>query len=226
MKKALFAFSFLVLTAISCSKDDPAPSGDGTVYMSLSAGSTRNYEFTNNNPPTPASPYTVTSTNRDTTINARSYHVFTNSAGGFEYYYFSGSDYYSYQSLPAALGSASIENLYLKTNAAVNATWNQSTTVTIPQVPFPVTVNFANKIMEKGISRVVNGITYTDVIHVKTDLSASTIAGPVTGLTTDIHYYYAPRVGMIENTTVIDLDFMGFISHTNTKTILKSAIIL
>lgn len=226
MKNPLFAATFIILTAISCSKDDSAPPATGaTSYMSLSAGSTRNYEFTNNNPTTAPSPYTITSTNRDTTISSRSYHVFTNSTtGGSEYYNISGNDYYRYQSLPAALGTTSVDNLYLKDNATVNTSWSQTYTVSVSGIP--VTVNIINKIIEKGVNRTVNSINYNDVIHVKTDITASSILGPVTGLTTDIHSYYAPRVGLIQNTTVIDLDFMGFINHTNTQTILKTATIL
>lgn len=227
MKKALFATGFIILTAISCSKDDPAPAPGATVYMSLTAGSTRNYDVTSITPPGAPTNYTVTSTNRDTTIGSRSYHVFTNSSSGAsEYYNISGNDYYTFQKLPAALGGSSIENLYLKDNAAVNATWTQTNTVTLTGVPFPVTVNIINKIVEKGLSKTVNSIAYTDVIHVKTDITASVIGTPVTGLTTDIHYYYAPRVGLIQNNSQIDLDFMGIVNHTNTQTILKTATIL
>lgn len=225
MKKPLSVATFIILTAISCNKEVTSPAPGATVYMSLSAGSTRNYEFTNNNPPTTPSPYTVTSTNRDTTVGTRSYHVFTNSStGGSEYYNISGNDYYTYQSLPASLGTTSVENLYLKDNAAVNTTWNQTFNVTVSG--FPITVNIINKIMEKGITKTVNSIAYNDVIHVKTDITASSVLGPVTGLTTDIHYYYAPSVGLIQNNTVLDLDFMGFMIHTNTQTILKTATIL
>ena len=225
MKKALFPALIIILTTISCSKDDPAPGPSATVYMSLSANSTRNYEFTNNTPPTAPTQYTITSTSRDTLIGTRTYHVFTNSStGANQYYNQTGNDYYTFQSLPAAVGSQSVENLYLKDNAAVNTTWTQTYTVTVSGIP--VTVTTVNKIIEKNLSRTVNAVTYNDVIHVKTDISATSIVGPVTGLTTDIHTYYAPRVGEIENTTVIDLDFMGIVNHTNTRTVLKTATIL
>ena len=229
MKKALFAAIIILATTLSCKKDNGnnPPGATATVYMSLSAGSTRNYELTNNNPPSAPTSYTVTSTTRDTAIGTRSYHIFSNSnSGGSEYYNISGNEYFSYQSLPAALGSATVENLYLKDNAAVNTTWNQTFPVTLTGVPFPVTVKILNTILEKGISRTVNNIVYTNVIHVKSDITASVLVTPVTGLTSNINYYYAPKVGLIENTTIIDLDFMGIVNHTNTRTILKSAIIL
>ena len=43
-----------------------------------------------------------------------------------------------------------------------------------------------------------------------------------------LHYYYAPKVGMIENDTKIDLivPFVSINQHTDTKTTLTSANIL
>ncbi|MEJ7625404.1 MAG: hypothetical protein WKF35_00960 [Ferruginibacter sp.] len=224
--KNLLLFTVLIISLYSCNKNDPGPGGgEATGYMSLSAGSTRNYEQINNNPPTAPAPYTTTSTTRDTTIGARTYHIFSNSAtGGSEYYNQSGNDYYSFQKLPAALGGSSVENLYLKVNAEVNTSWSQAYNVTVSAIP--VTVTIVNKIIEKGISKTVNAVAYNNVIHVKSDITASSIFGPVTGLTTDIHSYYAPKVGLIQNTTVVDLNFMGFISNTNTQTNIKTATIL
>jgi len=225
MKNAFFPGILILVTLLSCSKDDSTPPpGSATLYMSLTAGSTRNYEYINNNPPSAPSLYTLTSTTRDTTVNSRSYHVFTNSNGPSEYYNNTGNDYYTFQNLPEALGGSSEENLYLKDNVAVNSTWNQTFDITISGIPLTVTI--INKIIEKGVAKSVNSINYNDVIHVKTDVSASSVFGPVTGLTSDIHSYYAPKVGLIQNTTVIDLDFMGFISNTNTQTNLKSSTIL
>jgi hypothetical protein len=219
MKKTTVAAIFIILAAFSCSKNDPV--GGGTTYMNLTAGSSWNYEFINNNPPAPAAPYTVTSTSRDTVIGSRTYHVFSNSTGGAQYFNQSGNDYYSYQPLPAGMGNA-IENLYLKTDAAVNQTWMQNFTVNVQGIDVPVTVT--NKIQEKGITRTVNNIAYTDVIHVSTSISSILIPG--TALTTNIQSYYAPRVGLIENSTLIDLNYMGVTNNTNTQTNLKTAVML
>ncbi|MEO5985058.1 MAG: hypothetical protein ABIP80_06100 [Ferruginibacter sp.] len=224
MKILLIPVMLLLLVIFSCQKSTDNPPASSTSYMSMSAGSTRNYEITNNNPPAPPAPYIITSTSRDTIVGTRTFHIFSNSTSGSEYYNVSGNDYYSYQRLPAALGTTSVQNLYLKDNAPVNTSWAQSFNVSVSGIP--LTVNITNKIIEKGVSRTVNNIIYNDVIHVKTDISANSLFGPITGLTTDIHTYYAPRVGEIENTSVIDLDFMGFINHTNTRSVLKSATIL
>lgn len=222
MKKTLIFALIISSFTISCGKDDPAPApAGGESYMSLSANSTRTYEFTNNTPPTPPTTYTITSTNRDTSINSKQYHIFSSTSGGFEYYNQTGSDYYDFQVLPTGLGDA-VENLYLKSGAAVNATWVQTFNLMVQGISVPVTIT--NKIVEKGITRTVNNISYSNVIHVSTSISSLLI--PSSALTSDIHTYYAPRVGLIENTTIIDLNFMGVVNNTNTRTILKSATIL
>jgi len=150
MKNQLIPALLLIMVAFSCQKsNDPLPVST-TSYLSFSAGSTRNYEITNNNPPAPPVQYTITSTSRDTLIGTRSYHIFTNSTGGSAYYHVSGSDYYSYQRLPAALGTSSVENLYLKDNAPVNTSWAQSFNISVSGIP--LTVNITNKIIEKGVS--------------------------------------------------------------------------
>ncbi|MEO6582826.1 MAG: hypothetical protein ABIO05_00795 [Ferruginibacter sp.] len=219
--------SFLILLAgYSCSPDEPPAAPGSTNYMSLTAGSTRTYTFTNITPPTATSNYTLTATNRDTAVAGRSYKVFTSSNGASEYYAVAGNDYYVYQAIAPTFGNTSVEILYLKDNVAVNTTWAQTTTVNVPGVPFPVTLNLSNKIIEKGIGRTVNGISYSDVIHVKRDITASISGLPVTGLTTDMHYYYAPKVGLIENNVLLNLNFMGITNNTNTQTKLQSANIL
>src|SRR4051812_7055741 len=108
MKKIILACccgSFLIL---ACKKNGGTVAAEG--YMNMTAGNTWNYDLVNNNPPG-TTPYTLTSTNRDTTINGKSYHIFTNSNGNIsEYYNITGNDYYSWISLPAPL-STSVENL-------------------------------------------------------------------------------------------------------------------
>ena len=222
MKKITFYCLSACLLVLSCGKDDDPDPVTGEKYMKLTAGSAWNYEVINNITPS-TTLYTLTSTNRDSTVNGKSYHVFTNSStGGSEYYNISGSDYYTYQSLPAALGGTKVENLYLKDNVGVGTSWAQTYNVTVSGIPLVVTAT--NSIAGKGLTKVVNGITYTDVIDVLTTLSVNLI--PATGLTTNIHYYYAPRFGMIQNDIQINLNFMGVVNNSNTTTRLKTATIL
>ena len=223
MKKIQFAPLYLCLVTISCGKSDPAPGTTTASYMNMKVGSSWNYEQINNKPPTSTSNFTLTSINKDTTVDAKSYHVFTNSGtGASEYYRLSGSDYYTYQSLPAALGGIKVENLYLKTEAAVGVSWPQVYNITFNSFPLVVTVT--HTIQEKGISKTVNGINYTNVIHVKTGITVGGI--PPASLVTDIHYYYAPNVGLIENTSKIDLNYLTIINSTDVTTRLKTAILL
>lgn len=214
-----FAF-LLLLFIISCGKsDNPSPATTEN-YMNMKTGSVWNYEVINNVPPASTSNYTLTSTNRDSTVDAKIYHVFTNSSNGAsEYYRVSGTDYSTFQNLPAALGGTKVDNLYLKAGAAVGTTWAQSYNITYNSLP--LTVTLTNKILETGISKTVNTITYNNVIHVSTGVSVAGI--PSSALTSDINYYYAPNYGMIENTTILNINYFGIVSNTNTTSRLKTA---
>ncbi len=226
MKKLAILILFSSIFA-SCSKDNPTPPVTGDPYMDLTAGSSWNYKLTDNSAGVPTeSTYTLVSSSRaDSTVDGIHYHPFDRTTGGSEYYAISGNDYYQLMALPADLGGQAVQNLYLKTNAAVNASWTQPPSVISVQ-GFPITLTVTNTIVEKGISRTVNGITYSDVIHVSTAFSASSIFGPVTGLTTNIHSYYGRTVGLIENTTQIGLDYQGIVFNVDTKLELQSATIL
>lgn len=219
MKKSYLALFGLILTFISCSKgSDTVVTADA--YMSLTANSSWQYRVTDNVTSTNTN-YTTTSTNRDSVINGKNYHVFTNSStGANEYYLISGNDYYTYRLLSLGGVSTPIEALYLKDGSPAGTVWAQTQNLTLPGVPFPVPVTSTYTITEKGINRTVNGTAYTNVIHITTAISSSLITS---GLTTDIHSYYAPKVGMIENTNKVNLNFMGFVQNTDTKTILLSA---
>ncbi len=226
MKKLLFGGIFLSVLAISCSKDgDDEDTTPAENYLHTTAGSTWNYRTVDNTNPGTPEDYTRTSTSRDTTINGKTYHIYTNSSSGeSEYNGKSGNDYFIYQALPAELGGTNEENLYLKAGAAVNASWNQ--TYPIDVSGFSINAVVTNKIVEKGISKTVNGIAYTNVIHVKTDIAISGIPPGLVTFTTDIHQYYAPRVGLIQSNTKIDVDFMGTIESTDMTTTLQSSNLL
>lgn len=231
MKKILFWLLIPVLSGIiSCKKDDPAPPPAAVKFMSFTAGSTWNYKVTDNSSTTPVvNNYTVTATDRDTTANSKTYRVFTNSGGTNEYYNISTSDYYTFRALPPALADTSIEALYLKDNLAVGATWSQSTVINVSGFDLTLTLN--NKIAQKGVSKTVNGISYTDVTDVETTLSVSGIPVFITyTLTSNIHYFYAPKYGQIQNDTKIDFTVTGLPGvdpvHFEQKTELQSATIL
>ncbi len=213
-----------VLFLISCKKNggDPAPPpAPADTYINTAAGSSWNYHSVDNSGVTPASDYTITSTSRDTSINGKTYHVYDNSDGGNQYLNISGHDYYEFDSLPTNLGAGAIERLYLKDNIAATTSWSQNVSVSIPGSPISIPFTIANTVTEKGISRTVNSTTYSDVIHISTTIGSSLI--PSTALVTTIDSYYALKYGLIENTSVVHLDYAGIVQDLDTKTTLTSA---
>ena len=214
----ILAISIILLMGASCKKSS---SGTTVKYMTFSSGSTWNYQQTNAGT---TSNYTLTSTSRDSTIMGKTYHVFTNSGGPNQYFNITGTDYFQFDSIKLIGAAQSIDRLYLKEDAVVNANWAQTVSFTIPGLPVPVPLVITNSVTEKGISRTVNSIVYTDVIHVQTTLTSSLI--PAASLTTSINSYYARKYGLIENTTVINLNFAGFTNSVNTSIKLMSSNIL
>ena len=222
MKKIIFAFLVIFILAISCKKDKTAPAVVADKYMSLSANSSWTYETTDNiNSDSVA--YIITSTNRDSTINNKTYHVFSNSGGANQYYAIIGNDYYTFQNLPVTLGSNAVENIYLKDNLDVNSGWSQSYNISVSGLP--LTVNLVNTITEKNSTKTVNGIVYTGVIHVTTTLTASVLGTPLpaSAITTDIESYYAKKVGMIQSKNKISIDYAGNTGDIDQDTYLKQS---
>lgn len=218
MKKIQLPLFVLILAIFACKKSSTTPDAPQEKFMSLSASSTWTYETTSN---TITIPNTVTSTSRDTSIGGKTYHVFTNSNGSAnDYYNITGSDYYTFRNL-TPLGGSPVESIYLKDNAAVGINWSQTVSLTITGVPAPVPVTFTNTITEKGISRTVNGKAYNNVIHITTTLSVTGL--PANTFTTDLQFYYAPKVGLIEGK--IKISAPSFSINIDQSTILKTSTI-
>ena len=222
-KSKLFITLAVLLFLVACKKSGGSASPTG--YLSTGAGSTWNYQQTNNGGPTPVvSNYTLTSTTRDTVFSGKTYHVFSNSNGANQYFNVTGSDYFQFDSIRIATGAQAIDRLYLKDNSAVGVNWAQNLTITIMGVPLPVVLT--NSITEKGISRTVNNIVYTDVIHVTTAITINNPLIPASALTTNINSYYARKYGLIENSNIVSINFMGLVQNINTTIKLISSNIL
>lgn len=226
MKITTLLFPVLLLFIISCKKSSTTNTQpQQSTYLTTTAGSTWNYHQIDSSGSTPVnSDYTITSTSKDSLINGRTFHVYNISSGGNQYLNITGNDYYQFDSLPAGIGAAVFERLYLKDNASAGITWTQSLTITVPGIPLPVPVTLTYQIAEKGISRSVNGQNYSDVIHVSTTISSSLI--PPANLTTSINSYYAKKYGLIENSTLLNLNYLGIVQNINVTTKLVSSIIL
>lgn len=221
MKTRLLIFSLAAFIFTSCSKNNSDNTTTTDTYINTNAGSTWNYHQVDSSGSTPSSSdYTLSSSSQDTTINSKKYHIYNYSYGGSEYMALAGNNYYQYDSIPVT-GGANIERLYLKDNVKAGTTWSQPFNLTIPNVPIPVTLTVTNNIVEKGISRTVNGISYSNVIHVSTSLSSDFIQS--TNFTSNIDSYYAPKYGLIESRTVVHLDYLSFTENVNMNTQLMSA---
>ena len=219
MKAVPLAFLALMLTGISCKKSS-SPAAAPLVYMSLTAGNTWNYQSTNNLTAA-VTANTVSSTSRDTAISSKTFHVFTNSSGAAnDYYNITGNDYYTFKNV-VGVGNGSFTTIYLKDNAAAGTNWSQTENVAVfSGVPTTIPITVTYTIAEKGITRVVNSKTYTDVIHITTVINSASL--PAGSLITDIQSYYAPNYGLIENKNKITTTLITG-SNVDQVTILKSA---
>lgn len=223
MKTLCLTACLSIILLSSCTKDESQTGNttDTTTYINTIEGSSWTYHEINSSGLQPVnSDYTVTSTSKDTSINGKSYHVYNYSYGGSRYLNMSGHEYFQFDSLPGGLGEV-FDRLYLKDNVSVGSKWDQSLSVSVPGVQFPVPVTITNKISEKGISREVNGITYTNVIHVTTSITSALI--PSNALTSSIDSYYAEKFGLIENSSIVLLDFFGITNKVDIVTKLTSA---
>ena len=199
----------VLLTVISCSilftqckKTTDSVQPD---YSPLTAGSTRTYLSS-------GSTYTLTATNKDTTVNSHTYRVLTNSAGGNNYLGKSGNDYYRFGTL-SGIGINNLEELYLKDNSDVNTTWKIDQSFTYPGVPIPLTATLNYTIKAKGVSHTVNGKNFDNVVQVRLDLSISGFGSVGGG-----DFYYAAGVGMIESDIAVNAVGVGSFNETTTLT--------
>lgn len=213
----LFAF---IMASSSCKKSGSNNSPASLEpYISLKSGNSWTYETVNNITVT-TSANTVVSSTRDTLIGTKTYHIFTNSNGAVnDYYNISGNDYFTFRNL-VTLGSNSVESIYLKDNAVAGTSWSQVVTIApFSGVPTTIPLTVGYSIAEKGISRAVNGKNYTDVIHITTTLSSTSL--PSGSIATDIHNYYAPKYGLIESKYKISTTLLTG-SNVDQNTTLKS----
>ena len=223
MKTTFLLASFIAFIFTSCTKNNTnntTPAADS--YLNTNAGSTWNYHTSDSSGTTPTNTdYTLTSSTQDTTINSKKYHIYGISSGGSQYMNLTGNSYYQYDSVPVA-GGEKIERLYLEDNAAVNKSWSQSFTLNnIPNSPVPIPLTVTNTVVEKGISRMVNGVNYSNVIHISTNLSSSLV--PAAAFTSAIDTYYAPNYGLIDSKTIVHLNYLGITENANTATQLMNA---
>jgi hypothetical protein len=168
------------LLAAGCSSNNnpvsPGTTGTSDSYVPSSAGSTWTYAGTAN--------YTVTA-GGDTTVAGRHYTVMYKTLGGTSLVRHDGASYYS------TYGTSTLEILYFK-DSTVSTAW--SFDLVLPGS----TTHYLYAIAEKGITHVVNGKSYTNVVrvHAKT-FAVSPIDGSLV-LANEGDYYYAKGIGLIQ----------------------------
>ncbi|WP_207496388.1 hypothetical protein [Aridibaculum aurantiacum] len=214
MKIYFYAVILVAITSMagSCKKNTDATASAN--FGPLTAGSSWTYRSTTDGGP--PSNYTITATNRDTQVNNRTYRVLTTSTGENQYRNKSGNEYYDFGTITDL--NVQLEQLYLKDNAAVNATWKSTVPFTVPQFPVTFTATMLYTIKEKGISRTVNGVNFSNVIRVGLDVSVE----PSIGKIVDADMYYAAGVGLIESRYVVQSIPLAGISGSTTTEVLTS----
>jgi len=209
MKALLTPILFSTLLLAGCSKDNNSGgSNTATSYLAVSAGSTWNYHVENKKNAASSFNYTLTSSNRDSTINSKSYHVYTSSVGGNEYYAHIGSDYFQQASLTGL--DQGLELLYLK-DAAVGTSWSETKSISLSGLALPTTFNYS--IEDKLASYTVGTQTFNDVLKVKVTLVP-------TGLVVasqKLEFYYAPNVGRVKSQIQLSVPLAAIDVDTETN---------
>lgn len=218
MKKyfqSLVAVAIFVLLFAGCSKDDSSSTSTTSNYSPLTNGSNWTYNFTQGST---SGTYKLT-VSRDSTINSKAYKVLTSTDGIDRYMARNNNEYYRLQAFPT-LGVDNFEELYLDDSKDVNGTWTKTVNFTyiFNGMPIAITANLNYVIKEKGVTRTVNNKSYSNVVHVKLDISSVLFGGSVGGG----DFYYSKGVGMIENS--ISISGNGLPSYTYAETLTASEI--
>jgi|GEM_PF-1592236 len=197
MRKLLFVFMASLFVFGNCHKDDASPTS--TIdFLPLNSGTFWNYLVVNTAATTTTSNLLLTVTAKDTTVNAKTYKVLSNSTGANNYWAKVGNDYYRYGIIPGAALLGSVEELYFKDNVSANGTWTNTFSVNYNGTPVPVTANY--KIAAVGQSKIVtagtSSNTFSDVTQVQVSFTTTVpIFGIITLGTGD--FYYAKGVGLV-----------------------------
>lgn len=193
-KFALLMIWCLVIGAlVSCSKDEADPAPAPIVeqdYMPVTAKSTWTYGGTN--------PYTSTVTGATKVINGKTYHEMETNEDGTTRKSYLLKDKGVYTAKGFISQFESLELVVLKEAAAVGESWEQTSTINGADTKLKFTM------VEKDISKTVEGKTYKNVIHVKMETSLSFMGAGFITISTS-NFYYAKGVGLI----LSDLIFSG-----------------
>ncbi len=184
MKKAIFPLLCIILFS-NCKKKTEG--GAAVDFLPLTVGTNWTYLSDGNT-------LKLTVTNKDTVALTRTYKVLSNSNGPNQYQAKVGNDYFRFATFQGVLPNG-VEELYLKGDQNVNATWQFTVPIMVGTVSINITAKYT--ITEKGITKTVQGKTYTDVFHVRQDFTSPF------GSNGGGDYYYAKGVGLISSNLAI-----------------------
>jgi hypothetical protein len=182
----LIAINFCIL---GCKKDNNVSLSTNS-YLPLTDGSMWKYNYASDGGTTDT--LTIAMTGGTTKINGKTYYnaASTYKQGSSLGYFYAGNHFYATRTV--ALGSnVAMEFQLLNDTASVGYQWITSPTDDGEVQGAPAQT--INTIMEKGISRTINGQTFPDVIHTRVELQYSL----QTFITYD--FYMAKGVGLIES---------------------------
>ncbi|MEO5595506.1 MAG: hypothetical protein ABIR15_11320 [Chitinophagaceae bacterium] len=134
---------------------------------------------------------------KDTTIDSKTFtKIYSPASKTYAYYNCTDGATRLIQYNTTSLAGNTISKLditFLKANLAVGGKWQDMLTNPLGQQ-----VIYTDSIVAKGISRTINGKTFSDVIHVsvETGVNDSSIGGYFAFSVTD--YYFAKGIGLIE----------------------------
>ncbi|MBF9252551.1 hypothetical protein I2I11_04530 [Pontibacter sp. 172403-2] len=182
--KFLLIWCLAVGTLMSCGKEDDPEAAPGAEldYLPTTTGSTWTYGG--------ISPYTLTVTGTTSVINGKTYHEMESKQGTSvnKSYVLKEKGVYTAVGMVPAVGS--LEIAILKEETPVGEPWEQTTSINGIDTKMTLTI------VEKNVSKTVEGKTYNNVINVKMETSYIFMGEDLgVGLTT--HYYFSKGIGLI-----------------------------
>lgn len=196
MKKTLSLLFIASLTCLIGCKLDPPIFPDGTPksdsYQPVTKGTYWKYNADMSGVPLTQ---TITMTGATQTINGKLYYAANAVTGSMSEsaYYHHGSGKYAFRST-SMMNGITLEFVYLIDNMTVGQKWTAPVSDDGTVNTFPA--QLVGEIMEVGISKVVAGKTFTNVVHTKLLLQYNTTGAMETWVTYD--FYTAKGVGLIQ----------------------------
>lgn len=188
--KLYFIWCLLVGALISCDKKEDASPQANQDYLPTTAGSTWSYGGT--------MPYTLTATGNTQDINGKSYFEMETKQGTTVNKSYIGKEKSVYTAIGLLPNLGNMEIMVLKEETPIGKPWEQTTTIN------GVDTKLTFTILEKEVTKTVEGKSFNDVIHVRL-VTSFTFMGVDLGTSLNSDLYFAKGVGLI----LSDLDSYG-----------------